>query len=43
MQGAAREELRPQIDEEVLRKVAEIAGRRKGRPDMINPVQHEVQ
>ena len=43
MQGAAREELRPQIDEEVLRKVAEIAGRWKGRPDMLIPVLHEVQ
>ncbi len=35
--------VRPKIDEDVLRQVAEIAGRWKGRPDMLIPVLHEVQ
>src|SRR5690606_1993173 len=43
MQGAAREEVRPRSEEEGLRKVAESAGRWKGRPDMLIPVLHEVQ
>ncbi|MGI6672812.1 MAG: NAD(P)H-dependent oxidoreductase subunit E [Limnochordia bacterium] len=43
MDEAVREDLWPEIGEEVLQRVAEIAGRWKGRPDMLIPVLHEVQ
>lgn len=43
MEKAVHEGLRPRITEDVLKRVAEIAGRWRGRPDMLIPVLHEVQ